>query len=60
MSKVSNFIDSLTSEENTEVLETILQYIDNAETARVLYEQLEESDLDEVLRRIEKQRKDNG
>ena len=60
MSKVSNFIDSLTSEENTEVLETILQYIDNAETARVLYEQLEENDLDEVLRRIEKQRKDNG
>jgi len=38
----------------------VSSFIDNAETARVLYEQLEENDLDEVLRRIEKQRKDNG
>jgi len=60
MSKVSDFIDTLTDRENAEVLAEILSYVDNDGIATALYEELTADDLDEVLRRVAKKRQAEG
>jgi hypothetical protein len=60
MSKVTSFIDTLTEQENVEVLENILSYVDNEGIASALYEEMEADDLDEVLRRIQVKRAAEG